>query len=310
MERIEIPGHATYSPVSLSDLFVGAPLASRLLLGAVMPGNVISTVALGLYAGSAARDWIARFRVRPIDFQREYGADVHTLQEMPILDRLVEIRALGEALNRDYTADQPPREEVARRVNRRLTDYIASITDQEVITSDQVRGMTLTYVVFPFAIGSCDVISGDVAIYQDTGHFEPHIIAHEFCHRKGYFKELHAQALAYLASRTSDDPVLVQSARCERLHRQLRAVSGDNPDRFREILATAGLRPALQREMLKLTPAARPSTFSKTLRALYDQRMKISGQNGISDYDVGFTNLLWTFARSESARQPRAHAHI
>ena len=41
---------------------------------------------------------------------------------------------------------------------------------------------------------------------------------------------------------------------------------------------------------------------------LYDQRMKLTGQNGVTDYDEGFTNFLWTFCRSKTARVPRWHA--
>jgi hypothetical protein len=46
------------------------------------------------------------------------------------------------------------------------------------------------------------------------------------------------------------------------------------------------------------------------MRTLYDQRMKLTGQNGLSDYDEGFTNFLWTFTRSEKARQPKEPAAI
>jgi hypothetical protein len=40
------------------------------------------------------------------------------------------------------------------------------------------------------------------------------------------------------------------------------------------------------------------------MRRLYDARMRMTGQNGLSDYDVGFTNFLYTFERSSTARQP------
>jgi hypothetical protein len=39
MERIEIPGDATYTPVALTDVLLAAPLASRILLGATLPGE-------------------------------------------------------------------------------------------------------------------------------------------------------------------------------------------------------------------------------------------------------------------------------
>ena len=77
------------------------------------------------------------------------------------------------------------RGELAKVVNEQLTAYIASITGQRVETSDEVRSAALAKILFPFALGACDILSGDVTIFRDCGIFEPHIIAHEFCHRKG-----------------------------------------------------------------------------------------------------------------------------
>ncbi len=312
MERIVIPGKATYTPVALTDLFMAAPTASRLLLGAAMPGQVVAAAALGYYAGSATRDWVARWKIRPIEFFTEYGADVKELDEMPDAAREAEIRLLGHALNMGYTAERPTREALAERVNDALTRYIAAITGQEIITSSQVRSFNQYRVVMPFARGTCDVISGDVAIFEHSGVLESHVIAHEFCHRKGYLKELHAQALAYMAMRTSGDPLLIQGARAERLHRQLAVLAGEDPVRWLELLNVAALRPELYEELSCLRPAdgTKPGPVTRSMKAMYDRRMKLSGQNGIRDYDEGFTRFLWTFWRSDRARQPRAHAAI
>ncbi|MEZ4238164.1 MAG: DUF3810 family protein [Myxococcota bacterium] len=312
MERIEIPGHATYSPVALTDLLIGAPLASRLLLGAVLPGNLVSGLALGLYAASSARDWAARLGVRPIDFRQEFDADVKHLRAMPEEARWEEVKLLGAALNLGYTGEARERPVVARQVNQRLTDYVASITGQEIVTSSELRGFNIAAVVFPFAYGTCDVISGDVAIFKDTGIFEPHIIAHEFSHRKGYFKELYAQALSYMALRTSADPYLIQAARAERMHRQLRVLGGESASTFEKLLEVADLRPELRQAFVQLRPepGMYESAVGKVMRKMYDQRMKLTGQNGLSDYDEGFTNFLWTFANSSAAKQPRSHAAL
>lgn len=311
MERIVIPGKATYTPVALTDILAGTA-GVRLLLGATLPGAMVQAAAFGYYAGSSARDWIARSRVRPIQFRDAFDADVDRLEPMPPEARRAEVLALAQALNRDYTPVRPPRAVVAERVNERLTAWIGAITDQEVVTSSEVRSFNLAKVLFPFALGTCDVISGDVAIFHDAGILEPHVIAHEFAHRKGYFKELHAQVVAYLALRTSGDPVLVQSARAERLSRQLAVAGGHDPDRFMDLLRAANLRPELVRSFEALRPAkdAGASPAGKVMRALYDQRMKLTGQNGVSDYDEGFTNFLWTFARSPRARQDRSTADV
>jgi hypothetical protein len=312
MDRIEIPGDATYSPIALTDVLLAAPLASRLVLGATLPGRILQAAALGYYAGSSLKDWVARSDMRRIDFEAEFGGDVFSLEAMPEEARRREVQLLGEALNDGWVDERPLRSEVAREVNRHLTAYIASVTGQEVVTSSAVRNFNLAYLLFPFAYGTCDVISGDVAIFQDTGIFEPHVITHEFCHRKGYFKELHAQALAYLALRGSGEPLLVQSARAERLHRQLRVLGGEDPARFNEMVDEAALRAELQDAFhaLRPVPGLYQSAMGGVMRTLYDQRMKLTGQNGLSDYDEGFTNFLWTFTRSEKARQPKAPAAI
>ncbi len=75
-DELRIPNEATYSPVSLLDLVAAAPLASRLVLGATLPGRVVQMAALGFYARSVARDWSARQGMRRIDFKVEFGADV------------------------------------------------------------------------------------------------------------------------------------------------------------------------------------------------------------------------------------------
>lgn len=305
MEEIRIPNQATYSPVSLTDVIVAAPLVSRLLLGATLPGRVLQLAALGAYAGSAIQDWARRQGVRKIDFLREFGADVRNFEPMPEEARRQEVRVLVERVNDGYVPGRMRRNELARLVDWHLTEYIARITGQRVRTSTEVRSFMLMQVLFPFAVGACDVLSGDIALFRDTGVFEPHVIAHEFCHRKGYLKELEAQALAYLALTSSGDPLLVQSALCERLHRDLRVLSGGDPERFRVLVERSGLRAELARQFLAFRPEPGPlmGPVASLMRSAYDARMRLTGQNGISDYDLGFTSFLYTFERSTRARQ-------
>jgi hypothetical protein len=280
-------------------------LLSRVLLRATLPGRALQAAALGVYLGSAAQDWLERRSVRKIDFLAEFGADVDHLVEMPEETRRDDIRSLGARANDLYTSESLPRHELAIEVDRLLTDYIASITGQRVETSTEIRGFTVAALIFPFALGACDFLSGDVAIFRDTGVFEPHVIAHEFTHRKGYWKELEAQAIAYLALASSGNPILEQSARCERLHRNLRALAGDRPEAYPGLLAEAGLRPELEGHFRRMRPAPGPiaEKVEAVMKAIYDERMRLTGQNGIEDYDVGFTNFLYTFERSSTARQ-------
>lgn len=312
MEEIHIPNEATYAPVSLTDLIAGAPLASRLLLGATLPGRVLSAAALGMYAGSAVKDWIRRRDVRWIDFPREFGCDVKTLEVMPEAVRREEIIRLGRRLNEGYTDERIPRAELAVAVNEQLTEYIAGITGQRVHTSSEVREFTLARLVFPFAMGVCDVVSGDVALFRDTGIFEPHIVCHEFVHRKGYWKELHAQALSYLTLVSSGDPVMVQAGLAERLHRQLKVLAGDDHQAYHDMVDDLDLRTELadQLHQLRPEPGVYESSVSTVMKRIYDERLKLTGQNGLSDYDEGFTNFLWTFSRSGAARQDPRQADL
>lgn len=312
MDEIRIPNDATYAPFSLTDVIATAPLASRLLLGATLPGRVISAAALGMYAGSAVKDWASRRDMRWIDFQAEFGSDVTTLEDMPEEARRDEAALLAARLNDSYTDERIPRADLAVQVNGHLTEYMAGITGQRVHTSSEVRNFTLAKLVFPFAMGVCDVVSGDVALFRDTGLFEAHVICHEFVHRKGYWKELHAQVLSYFALMSSGDPVMVQAALAERLHRQLKALSGEDHGAYHDLLDELDLRTELSVELhsLRPEPGAYESSVSVVMKRLYDERLKLTGQNGLSDYDVGFTNFLWTFSRSDSAQRDRREAEV
>jgi hypothetical protein len=197
-------------------------------------------------------------------------------------------------------------------VNGELTEYIAGVTGQRVHTSSEVRDFTLARLIFPFAMGVCDVVSGDVALFRDTGLFEPHIVCHEFVHRKGYWKELHAQALSYLTLMSSGDPVMIQAALAERLHRQLKVLAGDDHQAYHDMVDDLDLRTELadQLHRLRPEPGVYESSVSTVMKRIYDERLKLTGQNGLSDYDEGFTNFLWTFSRSGTARQEPRQAEL
>jgi hypothetical protein len=304
-DEIRISNRATYWPVAPIDLVIGAPLVVRALLGVTPLGRVVQAAVLGAYLGSAVRDWHDRRGIRRIDFRREFGADLHHLVPMPREAREAEVRTLAERLNDEFVPRRLPRREVAVEVDRHLTHYIASITGQRVRTSARVRGFALSKLAFPFALGACDALSGDVAIFKDTGPFEPHVLAHEFSHRKGYWKELHAQALAYLALVASGEPVLRQAARLERFYRHLVVLAGKQRGTFDRLAAAAALRPELGKALGELRPPATAvgRQLEGGMRQVYHTRMRLTGQTGISDYDLGFTNFLYTFETSTTARQ-------
>lgn len=296
MDRVEIPNQATYSPIALTDVFMLAPLASRVLLGATVPGRIIQALALGAYAGSAISDWVSRQDARPIDFEKVFGQDLAELEPMTDEDRRAEVEELVQKLNADYEPVEMSRKELAVLINDVLTDYIASLTGQRVETSAEIRSFTISKLIFPFALGACDILSGDVTIFRDAGIFEPHIIAHEFCHRKGYYKELQAQAIAYLALSACEHNVLVQSSLAERTHRNLRVLADGDLDRYHELVDESGLREELAKEFHAIRPE--PSAYEQgvwaLMKPLMEERMKMTGQNGLSDYDAGFTDFIHT----------------
>ena len=299
METIRIPNSATYSPVALTDLMFAAPLASRLLIGATLPGRLLQAAAVGAYAGSVLGDWASRRGVRKIDFLSVYGADVSHLEETPDSIRRDDVMRYSEELMSIYQPVRRSRSELAQDVNERLTSYIGQITGQRVETSSSVREMTLARLMMPFAVGSCDILSGDIAVFRATGVFEPHILAHEFCHRKGYLKELEAQALAYLALASSGDSRLRQSALAERVYRNLRVLDGDDPLQYARLLDETPLRGTVLEDFRSLRPPdRRDGWFGSTMKEMYDTRMKLTGQNGLSDYDLGFTNFLYSYGRA------------
>ena len=312
MKRIEIPNAATYSPVALSDLLLVAPLAARFMFRSTVPGMVIQAVTFGAYAGSALRDWVARRDMTRIDFIGEFGADVFDLESTPESVRTAEVDQLVERLNDDYVPPSLTLEELAPVANRHLTEFIAGITGEVVDTSSEIRRFSMAGLLMPMAYGACDILSGDIAIFKELGLLQAHVVTHEMVHRKGYWKELHAQALSYLALTSSGEPELVQSALAERLHRQLQVLSGDDGEAFHERVDALGLRDELAEEFHQFQPRlpAPQAGLARGMRRLYDERMKITGQNGLSDYWTGFTDFLYTFARSETARQDVALAAI
>jgi hypothetical protein len=304
-DEIRIANRATYWPIAPSDLLIVAPLVARVVFGATPLGRAVKAAAVGLYVASAVRDWRDRRGIRRIGFRREFGADARHLVAMPPDAREAEVAALVARLNDELALERPARREVAHRVDWHLTEYIARITGQRVRTSAEVRGFALVGLAFPSALGACDILTGDVAIFRDVGLLEPHIIAHEFSHRKGYWKELEAQVLAYLALAGSGEPVLAQAALLERLHRNLRVLADGDEAAFERRIAAAGLRPELRGplELLRRPSGAVGRRVDAGMRRVYDARMRLTGQNGLSDYDRGFTDFLYTFETSATARQ-------
>ncbi|WP_420635168.1 DUF3810 family protein [Candidatus Palauibacter sp.] len=299
MDRLRIPNIATYLPVAPSDLLLAAPIAARILFGASPAGRVIQAAALGVYAGSAAIDWAIRADARRVDFEDTFGFDPLAPPPASEEERREDVERLVRKLNQICVPMETPRKELAEQVDLHLTDFLAELTGQRLETSAQIRDFMLAQIVFPFALGAADPLTGDVAIFKSTGVFEPHVIAHEFCHRKGYLKEVEAQILGYLSLVDSGEAVLEQSAHCERLDRQLWVLADRDAGTYNALLAESGLREELRSAFTLRHPAedTLSGVVGPLMKNAYNARMKLTGQNGLSDYDEGFTNFLLAIER-------------
>src|SRR5690606_4545247 len=111
----------------------------RVFLGATLPGRMLQAAAVGVYAGSSLKDWLARRHAIRIDFATAFGADVFDLEIQPEEERRRELLRLSAALNDGWIERRVPRPELARLVDHYLTTYIASITGQRIETSVEVR---------------------------------------------------------------------------------------------------------------------------------------------------------------------------
>ena len=236
------------------------------------------------------------FSKNKINFLETFGADVKHHKEMPLEMRISEINELTEKVNDEYTPQEYERKYLAQVVNRKLTTFIAEKSGVHVHTSDRVRNFGISKLIFPFAKGAHNPLDGEVFIFENLGVFEPHVITHEFAHKKGYTKELEAQALAYLTLINSRDQELTQSAYCERLFNDMIVTADFDIDKCNEDIETSALRSELKQDFKKRTRKSGlyEKVMSFIIKPLYDLRMKITGQNGLKDYSLGFTNFLYT----------------
>jgi hypothetical protein len=74
---------------------------------------------------------------------------------------------------------------------------------------------------------------------------------------------------------------------------------------FDRRVAAAGLRAELREPLalLRRPTGAVGRRVDAGMRRIYDARMRLTGQNGLSDYDRGFTDFLYTFETSATALQ-------
>jgi len=297
---ITVPNLVTYLPFSMIDgVVVSAILGTVATISSshsAVEGCEGGIAAFaGAYALSSGIDLVQKSRTRRINFQEAYGYGVKNLPSMPLEERIKEARTLAEKLNDEFATADLPDGYLGSLVEEELSRYIEQRTGQKVKNSFLFRTSGVMRSLFPFAKGAADPISGEIALFEEMGVFRPHVIAHEFAHRKGYLKELEAQVLSYLALSESNSSYLRQSVNCERLSSQFSVIAEDIGRTRTEVVEESGLRPELQQDFVerKKSGGLYERAISAVMLPLYNLRMKATGQNGLSDYDRGFTNFLY-----------------
>ena len=305
-DEIWIANRATYWPVAPIDLVVGAPLVVRALLGVTPLGRVVQGAVLGAYLANAVRDWHNRRGIRKIDFRREFGADLHHLVPMPREVREAEVRILAERLNDEFIPQRRPRRELAVEVDRHLTRYIASITGQRV--RHERRGARLRPLEARVPVRARGLRRAVGRRRDLQGHRPPRAA------RRSRTSSATARATGRSCTRRCS-PISrwspPGSPSCGRPRGSSASIAtcacwrASESGAFERLAATAALRPELGTVLGALRPPATAvgRTVEAGMRQVYDTRMRMTGQAGISDYDVGFTNFLYTFETSTTARQ-------
>jgi hypothetical protein len=230
-------------------------------------------------------------KIRPFDFQRQFGLDPYcNFEHMSKEERQTEISRIVEILNDNFVPYCYTRKEVARKINLGLTDYIEGNTGQRISTSSFVKSFSLLSLIFPQCVGGSSSITGEVTCRNGLGVLEPAAMGHELVHRKGYLKELEANIISYFYLVSSGDPSLVQSGESVRLLTNLCLSEG----KYRDKLEKSGLRGELKREFLRIAPPLKiyQRLAGKAFEKFYGVKMRLTGQRGLDDYSTYFTDYL------------------
>ena len=212
---------------------------------------------------------------------------------MPKDQRVKEAETLIEKLNDEFVEQSYSNNELGKRVDEVVTSYIAALTGQRIETSSRIRKTGVIPYLLPIAEGFTDPFGGEVWVPNKKKVRRPHIVAHEFCHRKGYRQELEVQILAYFALRTSEDPIFRQAAYAERLYRTLDSLSQSEQS---SVLEQHPVREELKEDICD-TPKLNPLQLAVLIpfSGLYLLKMKKTNQTGgFKDYGEGLINFIHT----------------
>jgi hypothetical protein len=86
----------------------------------------------------------------------------------------------------------------------------------------------------------------------------------------------------------------VQAALAERMNRNLRVLADGGLDHYHRLVDESRLRKELAKDFHAIRPE--PTAYERAvwtvMKPMMEERLRMTGQNGLSDYDTGFTYFL------------------
>lgn len=319
LEKLVIPNLLPRLPLKYDSLALGLigagaavfysfPIASYLGLSdlsnqLIKDGFLLCGAGIGAYSLGILSliDKYPISRTKKVNFLENISADVNDFSEdlVPSEAREKDIIDLVESLNTNYMQNNLSTKDISKKTANAIQEYIKKITNQDIRFYHGVRnGFNLAGIAFASLGIKWD--DGEITVYPFGGNLLlPQTIAHEQAHRIGYNQELDAQLLSYYALAESQDPLLMQSAKLARLLSHFVVLSEKEQVNIIDVANKYNLRPEFIDDLFQHFP--KKSNFLYTIafklgefsRKAMDKKLSEEGQNGISIYDLGFTNALY-----------------
>lgn len=320
-KEYSMPNLITKIPISTSDIIMGGAIAyylSKYFMGANVDQTdsemmgIINDIAAYIHVGSKYLmngTFAAMCGSGAIDYMNKPPKELYKLEiseklgvkrkEVNEKTRKKKIDELCLMIKDDHTEKSYGIKEEAEIAGKTLDKLVYKIEGVKIKTSNVVKKSYLAKYMMPHALGGCNLISKDIDIFQQMPYISPSIVAHELCHRKGYFKENDAEVLAHLAGFMTDDPVFIQSSRISRLRREWQSLKLQKEE-FNDYLSSLKLPVKMKSKLIKQeiqknngdgNPLAK--SFANIQLTMYKILMRILGQKeGLERYTRIFTEDL------------------
>ncbi|MCM2325162.1 MAG: DUF3810 family protein [Candidatus Woesearchaeota archaeon] len=300
---------ASYLPYRLSDVLIYGSLGLKILakmndldfdtpfIDQVHSGlETIMTYAMLMHSCFGVAEMIQEVRSSQIwDINDVPFRDERTKHEFLNKNQLrSDVKKLIRAINEEYSETDLSLDELNDQVGDAIERYLFKRTGEKIGFSHKIKQGNQIFYDYLGIIGLTNIIDRDITLFKVNKHFSPFVSAHEFCHRIGYFRELDANAIAYQALIESGNPVLRQSARLMRLDYTLDLLLHDSKDSKIDTARRFGLKKELcpDMEFYDDNRTGLAKLGYKSFISAYGLMMKLTKQNGIGGYSLGFINYL------------------